>query len=428
MLLLVGTESLLVMFLSLEMTSIPLYLLAGFQKKSAAGAEAALKYFLVGGVSSAVLLFGLSLIYGVSGAMTLGELARFIASGTTGEAAARAAWLDPLFLTGVVMALGGFAFKVAAVPFHLWAPDVYEGAPTPTAAFIASGSKIAAFFILAKFLAMGLGDAGGNAAWGGFQPGWLPALAFIALASMVAGNLAALRQRNVKRLLAWSAVAQAGYLLVGLLAAGGGDRWGADRATALTSVLFYTIVYGFTTLGAFGVCQLVEARRGGARLDDFEGLHKECPALALCLAVFMVSLAGIPPLAGFVGKFYLFAGALATSNGPQPGAPGLLWVVIVALAMNAVSLYYYLIVLKHAFIMDTEKPLEKATAQAEPLCPADAPCAGRCQRTSLRLAFACIALLAVGILALGMCPNLLLKPIQKAALLTVAPAVLPVPQ
>lgn len=375
MMLLAGTEDLLMIFIGLEMTSIPLYVLTGYMKRSSASAEAALKYFLVGGVSAAFLLFGLSLIYGVTGSTSIADLAQ----------TPRATLLDPLLLAGVVMAMVGFGFKVAAVPFHLWAPDVYEGAPTPSAALIASGSKVAGFLILAKLLTFGFAKGGGSAAWGLMQPGWLPVLGIVGALSVVVGNLAALSQSNVKRILAYSAIAQSGYMLLGLMAAG---------KTGVAAVLFYVIVYALTTLGAFGVVSLVEQRRGGSQLHHFQGLHQSAPGLALCMGVFMISLAGIPPLAGFFGKFYLFAGALGSVSSIYDGNLGLLWLIIVAVAFNAVSLYYYLIVLKHVFVIPSA---------AEPVPPSP-----RCATSTF------VGLLAFAVFALGLYPAALLEPIQSA--------------
>jgi NADH-quinone oxidoreductase subunit N len=361
MMLLTGTEDLLMIFLGLELTSIPLYVLTAFNKESRASAEAGLKYFLIGSVSAAFLLYGLSLIYGVTGSTKLLAI-----STATGE---------PLLTAGIVLTLAGFAFKVAAVPFQLWAPDVYEGAPTPAAALIASGSKVAGVFILVKLLTVGFSHWSGAAGWGVFLPGWAPVLALMAAASILLGNLTALVQSNVKRLLAYSAIAHGGYILLALASA---------RPESLPAVLFYVVIYALTTAGAFGVVAIVEHQRGGARLGDFDGLAKSSPVLALCLLVFLISLAGIPPLAGFFGKFYLFATALEN--------PSLLWLVILALTMNAVSLYYYLIVLKHAFVLPGI---------------ADMPSAGT------RLSRALVACLALIVLALGVAPNLLLGPLTK---------------
>lgn len=363
MMLLVGTNDLLMIFIALELTSIPLYILAAFDKESSSSAEAGLKYFLIGSVSSAFLLYGLSLIYGVAGSTNLPEIAQL--SGSP----------DPLLIAGIVLTLAGFAFKVAAVPFQLWAPDVYEGAPTAAAALIASGSKVAGVFILAKLLTAGLGHWAGSAGWAQFLPGWSPVIALMAAASIVLGNVTALVQSNVKRLLAYSAIAHGGYLLLGLCSASTGS---------LTAVLFYVVIYALTTAGAFGVVAIVEKQRGGSRLGDFDGLVKSSPVLALCLLVFLISLAGIPPLAGFFGKLYLFTTALA--NGQY------LWLVIVAIAMNAVSLYYYLIVLKHAFVL----------AGPDDVRPTHAPASQ-----------ALVVALALAVLALGIAPNLLLTPLTK---------------
>jgi len=364
MMVLVGTEDLLMIFLALELTSIPLYILAAFDKESSGSAEAGLKYFLIGSVSSAFLLYGLSLIYGVTGSTNLLTISQL--SGSP----------DSLLIAGIVLTLAGFGFKIAAVPFQIWAPDVYAGAPTAAAALIASGSKVAGIFILARILTTGLGHWAGAAGWGQFEPGWAPVLALMAAASIVLGNVTALVQSNVKRLLAYSAIAHGGYLLLGLCSA---------NRESLTAVLFYVVIYALTTAGAFGVVAIVEKQRGGSRLEDFDGLSKSSPVLALCLLVFFISLAGIPPLAGFFGKFYLFTSALA--NGQH------LWLVIVAIAMNAVSLYYYLIVLKHAFVLPAPDDIRPANAPASKIL---------------------VAALALAVLALGLAPDLLLKPISVA--------------
>jgi NADH-quinone oxidoreductase subunit N len=326
MMFLISAEELLTIFLSLEMTSLSLYLLAGFNKASARSAEAALKYFLFGGIAAAVTLFGFSLLYGLAGTTNVG----LIASAIQAKAG------DPLTNVAMAMVLVGFGFKVAAVPFHLWAPDAYQGAPTPSAALIASGSKLASFIVLGKLLIVGLATEAGSAAWHAHAQGWLPVVAVIAAGSMIFGNLAAIAQNDVRRLLAYSAVAHAGYTLVGLMGVG---------ANAFPSIIYYVTTYGASVVGAFAVAGIVEEQTGRARLQDFVGLSKRAPVLAVCLMIFILSLAGIPPLAGFFGKFYLFVSAAA----PQLG---LLWLVILAVAMSAVSLYYYLIVLKQAFVVE----------------------------------------------------------------------------
>ena len=235
------------------------------------------------------------------------------------------------------MTVIGFGFKVAAVPFHLWAPDAYEGAPTPSAAFIASGSKVASFFIFAKVMMIGFAGAEGSGAWRDYASGWVPVIAIVAGLSMILGNLVAIVQSSVKRLLAYSAIAHAGYMLLGVL---------SHDKQAVASLIYYAVTYGLTTIGAFGVVAVVEDRAGDDKLSSFAGLSRRAPVISFCMMIFMLSLAGIPPLAGFFGKFYVFTAALKT------GAPnlGLLWLVILAIAMSAVSLYYYLQVLKQIYV------------------------------------------------------------------------------
>jgi len=326
---LVGAEDLLMIFISLELASLSLYILTAFNKRNARSGEAALKYFLFGGMSAAFLLFGLSLLYGLSGSTNLPQIAANLAGKE----------VDPLLLVAIVTTVIGFGFKVAAVPFHLWAPDAYEGAPTPSAAFIASGSKVASFYILAKILALGFAGAAGSAAWHGYVSGWTPVIAVVAALSMVLGNLTAIVQSSVKRLLAYSAIAHAGYMLLGVL---------ANTPPSLSALLFYVITYALTVLGAFGVVAVVEEATGGDALANFAGLSRRAPGLSLCLLVFLLSLGGIPPLAGFIGKFLVFSAAV----GADAGHLGLLWLVILAIVMSAVSFYYYLQVLKQAYVLD----------------------------------------------------------------------------
>jgi len=320
---LVSAEDILMIFISLELASLSLYILTAFNKHNAKSSEAALKYFLFGGMSAAFLLFGLSLLYGLSGSTNLSQ----IAAGLAGRG------LDPLLLVAIVTTVIGFGFKVAAVPFHLWAPDAYEGAPTPSAAFIASGSKVASFYILAKILTMGFAGAEGSAVWQGYVSGWTPVITVVAALSMVLGNLTAIVQSSVKRLLAYSAIAHAGYMLLGVL---------ANTPSSRSALLFYVITYALTVLGAFGVVTVVEAATGGDAISNFAGLSRRAPGLSLCLLVFLLSLAGIPPLAGFIGKFFLFSAAV----GADAEHLGLLWLVVLAIVMSAVSFYYYLQVLK----------------------------------------------------------------------------------
>jgi NADH-quinone oxidoreductase subunit N len=333
MMLLISAEELLMIFVALELTSISLYILTAFHKGELRSQEAAVKYFMFGAISSAFLLFGLSYIFGVTGTTSLYGIREVVKSSGMG--------MSPLLATGMLFALVGFGFKVAVVPFHLWAPDAYEGAPTPVTAYIATGSKVASFFVLLKVLFIGFAGLEGLAFWGHFSSGWTMLLAIMAALSMVLGNCAAIVQRNVKRMLAYSSIAHAGYIFIGLIAA---SRMGA------TSVLFYLIVYSLTNLGAFGVVAALSSRTGGDDLKDFNGMAKRAPFLSSLMLIFVLSLAGIPPLGGFFGKFYLFASAIQRDSQNF----GLLWLVVLGILMSAVSLYYYLVLLKHIYVVDSK--------------------------------------------------------------------------
>ena len=332
LMLLVGSEELLMIFIGLELTGLSLYVMTAFDKTDIRSAEAGLKYFLFGSTASAFTLFGLSFIYGTAGTTGLAAIGQKLMTAS----------VSPLLFAGIIMTLVGFAFKIAAAPFHLWAPDAYQGAPVPSAAFIASGSKVASFVVLGKIVLVGFAPIHGSANWHAMVAGWMPVLALLAALSILLGNLVALAQTNVRRLLAYSAVAHAGYTLLGLVA---GGREG------FSATLFYTTVYAFTLVGAFGVVALVKRQSGSDRetggddLINFSALWSRSPLLAGCMAIFMLSLAGLPPLAGFFGKFYLFSAALRAGENN-----GLLWLVALALFGSLISLYYYLIVLKVIFV------------------------------------------------------------------------------
>jgi NADH-quinone oxidoreductase subunit N len=367
LMLLVGSEELLMIFIGLELLGLSLYVMTAFDKTDVRSAEAGLKYFLFGSTSSAFTLFGISLIYGMSGATGLAAISEKLA----------AVSVQPLLATGIIMTLIGFAFKIAAAPFHLWAPDAYQGAPIPSAAFIASGSKVASFVVLGKIVLVGFGSVHGSSAWHAMAAGWSPVLAVLAALSIVVGNLVALAQTNVRRLLAYSAVAHAGYTLLGLVA---GSRDG------FSATLFYAAVYAVTLVGAFGVVAVVRNETGGEDLKNFSGLAAREPLLAGCMAVFMLSLAGIPPLAGFFGKFYLFSAALRAG-----GNYGLLWLIALAFFGSFVSLYYYLMVLKAIFV---DEPLLWISSSL------DRPSSYLLQRIT-------VTVLAAAILFLGIMPNIL---------------------
>jgi len=371
MMFLVSSEDILMIFIALELTSLSLYILTAFNKRNVKSAEAALKYFLFGGMAAAFTLFGLSLLYGLSESTNLSQ----IAAGLKGKG------LDPLLAVAIVMTVIGFGFKIAAVPFHLWAPDAYQGAPIPSAAFIASGSKVASFFIFAKVMMIGFAGAEGSGAWRAAAGGWIPILAIVAALSMVLGNLVAIVQSSVRRLLAYSAIAHAGYMLLAVISHNGPN---------IAALIYYSLTYGLSTLGAFGVVHVVQRQTGGESLPDFAGLTRRYPVLSACMMVFLLSLAGIPPLAGFFGKFFVFAAALNT----DPKNLGLLWLVIVAIAMSAVSLYYYLQVLKQIYVADA--PVERIETSA--MIPTQVV----------------LGVVALAIIVLGCAPNLLVGHILAA--------------
>jgi NADH-quinone oxidoreductase subunit N len=367
MMFLVATLDLLVIFIALELLSLSLYILAGLDKHDPRSSEAAFKYFLFGGISAAFLLYGFSLLYGLSNSTSLVRIASSV----------HGAPLSPLLIVALVATVIGLGTKIAAAPLHFWAPDVYQAAPLPSAAFIASASRVASFFVLFQVMAVGFSSVQGDASHLHSTPGWVPVLAVLAAASMVLGNLVAIVQTSVRRLLAYSAIAHAGYMLIAVM---------SHSSRSLTALLFYLVSYALATLGAFAVISAVEQQTGGDSLAHFAGLSRRAPLLSICLLIFLLSLAGVPPLAGFFAKFYLFSAALA--GGPQ--APlGLLWLVVLALAMSAVSLYYYLQVLKRVFVMDP--PPGSAKLQA-PI-------------STVALA----AVIATAVLLLGCAPDLLLR-------------------
>src|SRR6184192_3053864 len=331
LMLLVGSEEFLMIFIGLELLGLSLYVMTAFDKTDMRSAEAGLKYLLFGSTSSAFTLFGISLIYGMTGTTSLPAISQKLASAFPTSSG--------LLAVGIIMTLVGFAFKIAAAPFHLWAPDAYQGAPVPSAGFIASASKVASFVVLGKIVLVGFAPMRGSAAWHAMLAGWSPVLAVLAALSILVGNLVALAQSNVRRLLAYSAVAHGGYTLLGIIA-GGRDGFSAT--------LFYTSIYAVTLVGAFAVVGVVRRESGSDDLQNFAGLARRSPFLAAAMSIFLLSLAGLPPLAGFFGKFYLF-----TATFRAGGNHGLLWLVALALFGSFVSLYYYLIVLKVIFADQT---------------------------------------------------------------------------
>jgi NADH-quinone oxidoreductase subunit N len=314
----VSARELIALFVALEIMSVALYALAGMRRDQIESQEAAVKYFITGAFSSSFLLYGIALLYGASGSTSLDRIALALAG------AAPATRTMALLGTGLVLV--GFGFKVASVPFHMWAPDVYEGAPTTVTAFMAAGVKVAAFGGLLRVLFEALPL---------LAPTWRPAIAILAVVSMVGGNIGALAQSNVKRMLAYSSIAHAGYMLTALVAA---------PRVAAEAVLFYLAAYAAVNLGGFGaLAALARDGREPLSLGDMAGLARRRPALAAALTVFLVSLTGVPVSGGFVGKFYLFWAAVGA---------GYVELAVVGVLMSVVSAYYYLRVVVYMYMRD----------------------------------------------------------------------------
>jgi NADH-quinone oxidoreductase subunit N len=320
MMLMASALDLLIVFLGLELMSLSLYVLAGSFRTRPTGNESAMKYFLLGAFSSGFFLYGIALLYGATGTTNLARLGA--ALGAPGTAR------DPLVLAGLVLLLVGFGFKTSAVPFHQWAPDVYEGAPTAVAALIATGSKAAAFAALVRVLV----------STRVLQPDWVLLLWILAALTMTVGNIVALAQRNLKRMLAYSSVAHVGYMLVGLA---------AGSASGTAAVLYYLVVYTFATVGAFGVILLLERADGeeAVELDAYGGLAARHPILALVLTVCLLSLIGLPPTAGFIGKFYLFSAAIDAK---------FYWLAIIAVLNSVAAAYYYLRLIVYMYMRESD--------------------------------------------------------------------------
>lgn len=319
MMLMASAGDLIIVFLGLETMSLSLYVLAGFFRTRLTAGEASMKYFLIGAFASAFFLYGIALIFGATGTTNLDRIANAVAAG---------AGRDPLLVIGLGLLLVGFGFKISAVPFHMWAPDVYEGAPTSVTAFIATGSKAAAFAALLRVLLTAMRGA---------QADWTMLVWGMAALTMTLGNVVALAQQNLKRMLAYSSIAHVGYMLVGVVAGG---------ALGNGSVLFYLLAYTFTTAGAFGAILLLErAGQEAVRIEDFGGLATRHPLLAVALSIFLLSLIGIPPTAGFVGKFYLFGAAVKS---------GYVWLAVIGVLNSAAAAYYYLRLIVYMYMREPE--------------------------------------------------------------------------
>jgi NADH-quinone oxidoreductase subunit N len=325
MMLLSSANDLLMLYVSLEFVSLTSYVLAGWKRRSKPSSEAALKYVIYGAVASGIMLYGLSLLYGMAGTLSLPLLRERLAGAAVQGAAGQLA-----LVAGVILPLAGFTYKIAAAPFHMWCPDVYEGAPTPFTAFLSVGPKAAGFAVLIRFFFVALGQPGADPAFP-----WPLILGVVAMATMTIGNLVALPQTNIKRLLAYSSIAHAGYLLLGVV---------VGNAEGLRAVLLYLCIYLLMNLGAFLVVIAVRNRTGSEEISAYRGLATRAPALAVLMAVFLFSLVGLPPLGGFIGKFYLFAALI------HKGGAFFITLALVAVVNSAISLYYYARVLRTMFL------------------------------------------------------------------------------
>ncbi len=381
---------LLTLFISLELMAVSVYILVGYFRRDQKSNEASMKYFLLGAFSSGVLLYGISMVYGLTGSTNLASIAAALPKVMTIEVIKNANNTETiidqryLLLMSMILMAAGMFFKVAAVPFHMWAPDAYEGAPTSITAFMSVGVKAASFAMFGRLFLYGLPDmratiAGDTAHNVLGLPGWAVLLGVVSAITIVWGNLGALTQNNTKRLLAYSSISHAGYTLLGLI---------AGNQTGYTGFVIYLFIYTIMNLGVFG-CIIALRRKGivGDRMEDLNGLMKKAPWLTVMMTIFLLSLGGIPPTAGFIGKFYLFAGLIETGN------PWLVRLAILAVVMSVVSLYYYIRFIRAMYIEGETEP------EAVTLAP------------SLRAALVAAAVL---VLYIGVFPQRLISFTQKA--------------
>lgn len=374
---LVASTDIISFFVSFELMSLPTYVLAGYLWRDARSGEASLKYFVTGAFSSAILAFGLALLYGASGETNYAAIGEELAARLAPAGA------HGLLVVALVLAVTGFGFKVSVVPFHSWAPDVYEGAPTPVTTFMSVGIKAAAFAGFARLFIVAVG--GEWATWGN-------AMIILAVLTMIVGNVLALPQRNLKRMLAYSSIAHAGYITLGLIVAGRGDD-----ALGMSAVLFYLAAYACMNLGAFGVLIWIRNRHPfDYTLDGISGLARRMPWAGIFMAFFMISLTGIPPTIGFWAKFYLFT---AVVQG------GYTWLAIVAVIMSAVSAYYYLRVVWYMYF--------RGAQEQQAAVPSAGDAFGESQAGQLGVAVA-VGLAAAGVLVLGLFPEPLLNATEVA--------------
>jgi NADH-quinone oxidoreductase subunit N len=327
----VSANNLVLLYVSIEFLSITSYMLAGFLRKDRRSNEAGLKYFLYGSIASAVMLYGISLLYGATGSLYLRDIGQFFATEMVG--ATEISGIAFVAIPATLLTLVGLGFKASLAPFHQWAPDTYDGSPTPVATYLSTASKAAAFAVIARVFIVGLAS---------FQVSWVPILAGLSIITMTMGNLAALRQTNIKRMLAYSSVAQAGYILMGLVAVT------AETGVAmngLNGVLIYIFAYLFTNVGAFLVVMAVEETTGSTHINAYEGLIRRAPWLAVMFVVFLLSLTGIPLTGGFLGKLYVFGAAVQHQY---------FWLAAVGMINAAIAGFYYLNVVRAMFFNNEE--------------------------------------------------------------------------
>lgn len=326
MMLMASGNDLVVIFLGLETLSIATYVMCGLRRGDLKSNESAMKYFILGSFASAFLLYGMALVYGATGSTNVTEIAQRVANAN----------FPALLLVGGAMMVIGFGFKVATVPFHIWTPDVYEGAPAPVTGFMAAGPKAAAFASFVRVFVLGFPLVAGVQASGYLHDSWMTALTVMAILSMTVGNVVAIMQNNVKRMLAYSSIAHAGYAMVGFVGAGAA-RSATDRDEAIASVAFYMLTYAITNLGAFAIVSLLGQKNDRrTEFEDYNGIGFKSPVLSFTLSLFMLSLLGLPLTAGFMGKVLVFRPAL------EAGSPMLTLLVVVAVVNTAISAYYYL--------------------------------------------------------------------------------------
>lgn len=330
---------LVMVFVAIELSSLATYVLTAFAKRRTTSIEGALKYFLLGIFASAILIYGMAWTYGVTGSTDLDEISRHLQTTVSGQS-----HLEPSLLLGLLLLVVGLGFKIAAVPFHMWTPDAYDGAPTPVTAFMSVGPKAAGFAAFIRIFVEGLGP---------IRSDWLNLIAVLAVLTMVFGNLVAVAQRNVKRMLAYSSIAHTGYMLVGLAvyqSAKAGFSSGGHETTdrGISALLYYLLAYTFVNIGAFAVITWLQHRGPGLTLDDFAGLAARKPLAAAAMTVFMVSLMGVPPLLGFYAKYYVILAAIDADK---------LWLALAIVLMSAVSAYYYLRVVAVMYFSPSERQL-----------------------------------------------------------------------